>query len=97
MRAIQNNNWIMKAKISILNQLIEKGGIYGHAAKLYFMDEEKSTAFIFECFAQCHVPQAKINWGDKLIKEIRTYCLAIDKNVKPPDFTLKYKGGRPDI
>jgi len=91
MYTIQDKNWknIMKTKISILNQLIEKGGIYGYAAKLYFNDEVKSKELIFECYEQCHVPQAKINWGEKLIKEIKRFCKANSVRLKKPGFILK--------
>lgn len=79
----------MKTKNSILNQLIAKGGIYGNAAKIYLKDEIKSRELIFECFLQCHVPNAKIKWGEKLISEIKIYCKSLDKNIKKPDFAWK--------
>ena len=91
MYTVRDNNWkiILKLKISILNQLINKGGIYGYAAKLYFKDEVRSKELIFECYEQCHVKQAKINWGKNLIKDIKQYCKLNYVKLKKPDFAWK--------
>jgi hypothetical protein len=60
----------MNECVSILNKIIEKGGIMGVAASMYINDEEKSKQFLYECFEQCHNKSAINHWGEGLVKEI---------------------------
>lgn len=54
----------------ILKQIITKGGLMSHVAKLYISDEEKSKQFLRECFEQCHVEAVVEFWGDDLVENI---------------------------
>jgi hypothetical protein len=57
----------------IIEQIIEKGGLMGRAARNYVNDKSKEDQFIRECFVQCHHNAARHLWGEKLISEIERY------------------------
>lgn len=55
---------------SILERIIEKGGLYGKCAQMYYNDKEKSVRFVLECYEQCHTNLIKENWEEDLINDI---------------------------
>lgn len=57
----------------ILKRIIDKGGLYGAAAKLYIKDEQKAQLFIKECAGQCHNLSTIKYWGEELVLDIITY------------------------
>lgn len=60
-------------RTSIFNRIIDKGGIIGATAKIYFGDDKKMDEFIKECRDQCHNKAAKQFWGEELAQEIEKY------------------------
>ena len=65
-------NVLLEAR-DILKRIIDKGGLYGAAAKLYIKDEQKAKQFIKECAGQCHNLSVIKFWGEELVSDIITY------------------------
>jgi hypothetical protein len=59
----------------ILQQIKNRGGLYGYAAGLYSGDEALGDQLIVECFEQCHHEGAIRMWGAKLVADIIRYRL----------------------
>lgn len=57
----------------ILDQLIDKGGLYANCAKIFYNDRDKSRMFIYELAEQCHVEYTSKIWGKSLIRDIKKY------------------------
>lgn len=60
-------------RLSILKQVISKGGIIALPAKMFLKDKEKGTLCIIEYFEQCHNQMALEHWGNSLVSEIIHY------------------------
>ncbi len=63
----------------ILARIIEKGGLYGSCAKLYFNDSYKSHLFLIECSEQCHHTSLIEFFEDELIFDILNYSQTFKK------------------
>lgn len=69
-----------KIRLDILTRIIEKGGLYGSCANLYFNDSYKSHQFLMECSEQCHHASLIEFFGTDLISDITNYS-QLFKNV----------------
>lgn len=57
----------------ILTRIINKGGLYGHCAKLYLNDGEIAKKFIIECSEQRHNESLVDFWSKRLTQDIIEY------------------------
>lgn len=62
-----------KTTSRILQQIIEKGGLYGRCAKMYQNDGETAKQFIIECSEQCDKETLIDFWGKRLTQDILKY------------------------
>ncbi|MBI3518047.1 MAG: hypothetical protein HY062_01650 [Bacteroidetes bacterium] len=60
--------------LSLLEKVIDKGGLLGKAGKLYTNDVQKADQFLKECAAQCHIKGAIDYWGNDLVAELIAYA-----------------------
>jgi hypothetical protein len=70
---IPNPTQLQEIKENIIARLIEKGGLYGLAAKKYAHHSELSSQVIIECFGQCHHQNSLDFWGRDLVRDIVEY------------------------
>ncbi len=57
---------------SLLNRIIQKGGLIGRFAKIYCIGYEKTDLFIREC-ADCNTQSLETLWGKELARDVLNY------------------------
>ncbi|MDO9000186.1 MAG: hypothetical protein Q7W45_10505 [Bacteroidota bacterium] len=71
-----------KKQVELLTQLSNTTGLYSVAAKLCLENNHVvRNQFLLECYEQCHIPQANIYWGKKLVIEIINYNKMYNSNL----------------